>query len=76
MVAGPHPRLPLPVGLAPPGRGLPEALTLLDQALATGRPETKGRLLIKKAMVYAKQDKLSRAGSPQASDEPSRESTS
>jgi len=42
-------------------RLLPEALELVDQALATGGPGMKGRLLIKKAMVYAKQDELSRA---------------
>ncbi|HWN45500.1 MAG TPA: helix-turn-helix domain-containing protein, partial [Thermoanaerobaculia bacterium] len=42
-------------------RLLPKALTSLDQALAIGGLEMKGRLLIKKAMVYAKQDKLRRA---------------
>ncbi len=42
-------------------RLLPEALTLVDQALATGGPEMKGRLLINKAKVLEEQDELNAA---------------
>lgn len=42
-------------------RRLPEALTLLDQALAIGGPEMKGRILINKAKVLEEQDELNTA---------------
>lgn len=39
-------------------RHLPEALSLLDRALAIGGPEVRGRVLIKKSKVLEEQDKL------------------
>jgi tetratricopeptide (TPR) repeat protein len=42
-------------------RLLPEALEFLDQALATGGLEMKGRLLIKRAKVFEEQDELDMA---------------
>jgi transcriptional regulator with XRE-family HTH domain len=42
-------------------RDLPESLSLLERAENIGGPQMKGRLLIKKAKVYAEQDKLDRA---------------
>lgn len=42
-------------------RHLPEALSLLDRALAIGGPEMRGRVLIKKAKVLEEQDELDAA---------------
>lgn len=42
-------------------RHLPEALNLLDQALAASGPEIRGRLLIKKSKALEEQDKLDTA---------------
>lgn len=42
-------------------RDLPGALSLLDEALAVGKPEVYGRILIKKAKVLAEQNDLATA---------------
>ncbi|HET9227757.1 MAG TPA: helix-turn-helix transcriptional regulator [Thermoanaerobaculia bacterium] len=51
-------------------RRLPEALELLDEALAASGPELKGHLLINKAKVLEEQDDLDRAISTLEEAEP------
>ncbi|MFL6291337.1 MAG: helix-turn-helix domain-containing protein [Thermoanaerobaculia bacterium] len=53
--------LDLKASLRTAERLLPEAMSLLNKALATGGPEMKGRLLIKKAKVLEEQGELDRA---------------
>jgi transcriptional regulator with XRE-family HTH domain len=53
--------LDLKASLLKAQRNLPESLSLLKRAEEIGGPEVKGRLLIKKARVYAQQGELGRA---------------